>query len=171
MSRRKLSEDHPEIFRTLKHLWAHSDVRTHSIFFRKCHKLGKYSCKLCRERPPRSSDQFWKKLPAPGSGHVSGRPQGGDHRSLSGAEPRTSVTGPDRSAGVARLRRLDHASQGSTIQLRTRPGLFQDQPDPLRRLAFRWYVRSGHNWKWTPSRSSPSARRSSSSAPCSWFWF
>ena len=68
MNRRKLSEEYPEIFRRLKHLWAHSDVRTHSIFFRKCHKLGKYSCKMCRERPPRSSDQLWEKLPAPGSG-------------------------------------------------------------------------------------------------------
>ena len=28
----------------------------------------------------------------------------------------------------------------SAINLRTRSGLFQDQPDPLRRLAFRWYV-------------------------------
>ena len=68
MTRRKLSEDFPEIYSTLKHLWKHADVRTHNIFFRKCHKLGKYSCKKCRERPPKSSDQFWEKLPAPGSG-------------------------------------------------------------------------------------------------------
>ena len=68
MTRRKLSAEYPDIYRTLKHLWKHSDVRTHNIFFRKCHKLGKYACKSCLEMPPKSSDQFWEKLPAPGSG-------------------------------------------------------------------------------------------------------
>ena len=68
MTRRKLGENYPNIYSTLKHLWKHSDVRSHNIFFRKCHKLGKYSCKLCQERPPRSSDQLWEKLPAPEAG-------------------------------------------------------------------------------------------------------
>ena len=68
MNRRKLAENYPEIYATLKHLWRHSDVRSHNIYFRKCHKLAKYACEECRDRPPRSSDQFWKFLPAPGSG-------------------------------------------------------------------------------------------------------
>ena len=67
MDKRKMRQEHPQIYERLQIIFQHMDVRLHGYVFRKCHPKD-YQCDFCKKNPRRSSDKFWKSLPRKSSG-------------------------------------------------------------------------------------------------------
>ena len=67
MDKKKLREKHPDIYKELKVILKHVDVRLHGYVFRKCHPRER-NCSYCKNNPRRGSDQMWKCLPKKSSG-------------------------------------------------------------------------------------------------------
>ncbi len=67
MDQKRLKELHPDIYRELKTILKHVDIRLHGYVFRKCHPKER-NCSYCKNNPRRGSDQLWKCLPKKSSG-------------------------------------------------------------------------------------------------------
>ena len=69
MDKKKLKENHPEIYNKLQTTLKHVDIRLHGYVFRKC-RIKEYQCEHCKRFPQRSSKKLWSALPKKSSGDL-----------------------------------------------------------------------------------------------------